>query len=670
MAQISHPSEYPYEPIISASIPPEVLAGFNASHYSNTSPSGSDATFSAPSKTQSPQQRAKVRVHREQFIHHQRPTRVGVKVIYLQPSSLCLRLISQPPSHLTMNGLHSLLIENDNDKDDQYEKQLKAVPVSKQPCLPLPKKVLAFIFSCGTVSDLLGWSLVAKDWADAVQLRLLWKTLCRRDLGFEFTKRILGRLSSSITEDKYRIVYRWSMPPRNISSAPCLSCGSDGGQKLENVFICRNCSRLPKYTVLTRRQLSMQYKLTSSEISDIFPTSGLRHNAFLMKSLLKALVLRRRSLLHRQLRSLHISTHFKYHMFFDSFVLDENVKSSVEEQAIGVELVEVFKGLLLDFAVHFAQHHPAARTAFETASKMNLASVTPPTLATYLLTHALIGSTPEEAQFLQTLELPKPSPRKEKSDSRSVKPDDFSTHSDTHTVVSSTSTSTTTKTITSSTTHAVPPQPISAATTPSPRTYPHPYAPHPHTNAYPHHSAMQLTATHTMGVSSTQPPPTQNYTPIPVNHNLHGGYYPPVAPQQGHHPHYDPYMPSPRLNMTPANYQPSHGYPGPHHHLHQQNMVNHEGYGLGYAPQPSYAPQQERYYEPPHAGLPIPQHTLMNPHMNPNRGQMHDTHHGGYNQQTAHHQMPPYAPPLLHAPNNVHAPQSYGTWTPHPHVQM
>lgn len=653
----SIPSEYPYTPIISASIHPTVLAGFSSQHHPNSTHSSSEGNFASHTKSQSPQHRQKVRVNREAFLHHRKPLRVGEKVVYLQPSAVCWKLIVAPPSHLTMNALHTLLIENDNEKDDTLERsRAKAASASKEACVALPKLVLARIFSYGVVSNLLGWSLVAKEWSEAVKERLLWKTLCERDLGSEFKERILGRLSSSITDDPYRIVYRWSMPPRTIMSAPCLSCGCDGGQKLENVFICRACSRLPLYTVLTRRQLSMQYKLTSSEIEDMFPTSGLRHNAFLMKSVLKALTLRRRHLLHRQLRSLRLSTHYKYHRFFDTFVNDTNVKSSVEEQSASGVLMDQFKKMLLEFAVHFAQHHPTARSAFAVASKMNLTTTPLPTLASYLYTHSFIGVTPQESQFLSSLDAIKQSPRREGVDHRLSQKPEFSSHSDVHTVVSSTSTSTATKTISSSTTHDRSTTPVSATTTSSPRAaYAHPYV---HNATYPLHTtfqggivnqAMGVTAqTHNVNVAPSQGHMSTGY---PYS-QVHQASQQPQQPQQQHlapHPTgYEPFGVSPRLT-PPTRYPPS-PLP-PHPSMVSREVPYHQDQGYGQT-QPQQTPVQhyggnEHYFDPQTGHPTANPHGMMHSHLNAMyvHGHVHDPSMSGYQgHPMTHHQMgAPYA---------------------------
>ena len=676
------PSEYPYYPIIPGQDNPyihqyEELVEVKPDPSLMHSPSHQGAVRPSP-------HRPRVRVNRE-ALRAKRPHKVEQKVVYLQPSSICLQLISAPPPHLTLTALHTLLIENDNEKEDMYDRRVKSSAPSKEPCPSLSKFILAHIFSFGDISDFRTWSLVSKLWSEAMHERSLWEWMCSRDLGTEFCNRIFHRLSSSINDEPFRIVYRWSMPPKDITSAPCLSCGTDGGQKLENVFICRACSRLPLYTVVTRRQLSMQYKLPSADIAELFPTSGLRHNAFLMKSVFKALFLRRRNFLHRQLRALRLSTHYKYHLFFHEFVNDPTLRSSAEDQVTGVTLVENFKKLLLEYAVHFAMHHPAARAAYTVASKMNLTSMPPPTLESYEYTHGFVGSSPQETQFLQTLDYSKPSPRPEtrpSSLSSQSHPPDYTTHSDTRTVVSSTMT-TTTKTITSASTQGKNPPKAPAATTPvSPRAVAHHHAYiNPPSTTYPFHPSVAVSPRNT----ATPPQQTQSSYSNPRSYHAYPSTLQPSLPQLGTLPQpqasilaqsgYEPYVggPSPRIPpaQTPGVYH--HTTQGNHHNLYNPPHMSDARRNAYVNPNNEspytntlYDPQ---YYEPhPHQAAPAPQHNHLLPHnaIPQDQQEMSQGYHRGAAAAAHHAAIHPtttlYPPTLA----NNHPTQSFGNMHQYP----
>ena len=279
--------------------------------------------------------------------------------VSIQPTTICLSKLSSPDLTITKISVLSLLVELDPSHlvQDSWFREIHSIAWYSPPELPL--SVLARLFSYGHLSDLYSWCRVNKSWSRAIYNGELWEEKCKRELSDKFCARVFPRLSPKLVEDPYRVLFRWAFPPLNIDTAPCFHCGLPGGQKMVDQFVCLDCSRLPEYGVVTKRQLSMQNGISQEDIEQLLPSrAGRRNNAILYKHVWTAISSKSRHLIALQLRRARLSDHYKYHAYFDAFVGRRTINVPAEEHKKATELVKDFKRLLIEQAKVILAVHP------------------------------------------------------------------------------------------------------------------------------------------------------------------------------------------------------------------------------------------------------------------------------------------------------------------------
>jgi hypothetical protein len=300
--------------------------------------------------------------------------------IRIQPSHHCLHTLSNPPSSITKVAVLSLLVELDHLHLSHDVNAMIHVPRSRFASNPeLPCLVLAHLFTFATLQDLYSWCRVNREWAKAIQHSRLWITKCAMEVSIEFQQQVLPRLSPNLVEDPHRVLYRWTVPPLDISTAPCKCCGHIGGHKMVDVFLCLGCSRRPEYSVLTKRQLSIQYGLTWK---DVLPAAiGVvekRCNAVLMIHVWRAFSRKLRNTISTQLRRARLADHWKYHDFFDEYINKKSVDKVEIEAKRAAELVRDFKRMLIEEAKRMVIVHPIFFHAWMLACQNEEAKTTSP----------------------------------------------------------------------------------------------------------------------------------------------------------------------------------------------------------------------------------------------------------------------------------------------------
>jgi hypothetical protein len=276
----------------------------------------------------------------------------AVHQLRIQPSTSCLETILYPSHDLSKKAILSLLVEDDHVTGmAKVRPNLNRMNGHLLPRYILPIHVLANIFTYGSLSDLYQWCRVKREWAAAVHHQDLWRVKCEKELTVQFISGVLLRISPDLPENVFRTLYRWSMPPSGISSAPCVSCGHPNGHKLANLFVCPECSKKPEFAVLTKRQIGMQCGVSFQQASVwLNGNSDRKTNAFLMKTVWGILASILRELISVQLLRARLSDHWKYHPFFDSFLSQRSKINTEKDTAKAAELVIDFKRLLIEQA--------------------------------------------------------------------------------------------------------------------------------------------------------------------------------------------------------------------------------------------------------------------------------------------------------------------------------